>query len=234
MSTPFKFKQFEIAHDKCAMKVGVDGVILGAYARVTNPCNILDIGTGSGLIALMLQQAYPNSDIYALEPNEVAFEQAKANFNQSPFRSNPYIIATTLQDFTPAKRFDLIVCNPPFYKENVSSQDANRDQARMSKFLPLSELIQKAKQLLSNSGYFYFIYPSSEEEKIDNEIKKAELYTNSKLYIYPKRTKNHNRIIYKVSKHILKFRTEELIIETARHDYTKDYITLTKPYYLNF
>ena len=155
---PFKFKQFVVAHDQCAMKVGVDGVLTGAWATHESPNTILDIGTGSGLIALMLQQRFPTATVFAIEPNSNAFQQAQGNFKTNA--ANIHLLQESLQNSHFLQKFDLIVTNPPFFKENVASNDLNRDEARQEKFLPLNELLKICTSLLEPDGKLVFIYPT--------------------------------------------------------------------------
>lgn len=234
MSEPFRFKQFSVAHDQCAMKVGVDGVLLGAVATTEKPNYILDIGTGSGLIALMARQRFPTANIQAIEPNKVAYKQADQNFKNAPFTKKVEIFNTSLSDFETDKKYDLIICNPPFYKESMTSGDLNRDQARMTSYLPLSELFKSVKSMLSEGGIFYFIYPASDRIIIQDEILKHQLTIGFQLNIFPTKDKPCKRIIYGVSLKEIKQVAKNLIIENSRHRYTESYIITVKDFYLNF
>ena len=142
------------------MKVGVDGVLIGAWTDINNPGNILDIGTGSGLISLMMQQKYTNASITAIEPNYLAFKEAQENFKSYDSNNKPKIILSKLEDLNTSKLFDLIISNPPFFDELVTSGDINRDQARQAVFLPLEEFIEGSAKILSKTGFFNFIYPT--------------------------------------------------------------------------
>lgn len=234
MIEPFRFKQFSVAHDQCAMKVGVDGVLLGAVATSEKPNHILDIGTGSGLIALMASQRFPAANIQAIEPNKVAYKQAEENFKNAPFTKKVEVFNTSLANFETEKKYDLIICNPPFYKESMTSGDLNRDQARMAGHLPLSELLKSIKSMLSEVGMFYFIYPASDHIIIQEEILKHQLTIGFQLNIFPTKDKPCKRIIYGVSLKKTKQVAENLVIENSRHRYTDSYITTVKDFYLNF
>lgn len=232
--TPFKFKKFYISHEKCAMKVGVDGVLIGAWTNVSEPKEILDIGTGSGLISLMMQQKYPNASITSIEPNKIAFEEAKLNFNNYISNNKPEIIFSELKDFNSLKQFDLIISNPPFFEEIVSSGDPNRDQARQAKFLPLKEFIHTSSNILSEKGYFNFIYPTQQTAQILEIAKNANLYLANRTLVFPAKGKNSKRTLFSFTKTEKESYSKELIIKNINGDFTKEYKELTKDFYINF
>ena len=161
----FRFKHFEVRHDRCAMKVGTDGVLLGAWAEApATASRALDVGTGTGLIALMLAQRFPALTIEGLDIDEGAVEQASENFHASPWadrlsaRTGDFILSsTTLSD----NYYDLIVCNPPFFSGG-KGMDARREQARQSSALPLPSLIERAAQLLRKGGTLALVLPQEQ------------------------------------------------------------------------
>jgi len=151
----FKFKQFSINQDKTAMKVGTDGVLLGAWTPTNhNPFSILDIGTGTGLIALMLAQRTTAEQIDALEIDEDAYEQAVDNFENSPWSDRLFCFHAGLDEFIeePEDEYDLIVSNPPFYSEDYKTENEQRDLARFQDALPFEDLVEAADLLLSENG----------------------------------------------------------------------------------
>uniref|UniRef100_UPI00374D869F tRNA1(Val) (adenine(37)-N6)-methyltransferase n=1 Tax=Flavobacterium sp. TaxID=239 RepID=UPI00374D869F len=153
----FSFKQFSVQQDKTAMKVGTDGVLLGAWTPINhNPNSILDIGTGTGIIALMLAQHTSAEQIDALEIDEDAYEQATDNFENSPWSDRLFCYHAGLDEFVeePEDEYDLIVCNPPFYTEDYKTDNEQRDLARFSDAMPFEELIEAADLLLSENGIF--------------------------------------------------------------------------------
>ena len=156
---PFRFKQFEIFQDKTAMKVGTDGVLLGAWSNLETGDNILDIGAGTGLISLMLAQRFPNSRVDAIEIDYDAFLQAKENFEHSIFSERLKIKNTSLQVYSSDKKYDLIVSNPPFFTVNNSVDFDARKQARQQETLTFAELIEKSAKLLHKEGVASFIIP---------------------------------------------------------------------------
>ena len=231
---PFKFKKFSITHEKCAMKIGVDGVLIGAWTDTENPIEILDIGTGSGLISLMMQQKYSNASVTAIEPNEIAFEEAKENFKNAPFENQPQIELTNLKNFKTSKKFDLIISNPPFFEEAVPSGDLNRDQARQAKFLPLQEFIQISTNLLSIKGCFNFVYPTQQTAQILKLAKQADLHLAYTTTVFPNNNKNSKRTLFSFTKTAQVLHADELIIKNSDGDFTNKYRDLTKDFYINF
>lgn len=231
---PFKFKQFEVAHDQCAMKVGVDGVLIGSWAKHHNPATILDIGTGSGLIALMLQQRYPSATITGIEPNVNAYQQALGNFKNSNFKHQPIVKQTSLADFNSIEKFDLIVSNPPFFKEAVSSDNNDRDQARQASFLPLDEIFDFANKHLSPTGTLNLVYPTNDLKQIETIATHYQLSIKRLCTILPNVEKPSKRILIELGLSPSTTEKETILIETSRHQYSNEYKDLTKDFYLNF
>jgi len=231
---PFKFKKFAVAHEKCAMKIGVDGVLIAAWTEISFPIEILDIGTGSGLISLMLQQKFPEAIITALEPNEIAHQQAKGNFKNSPFPNQQNLELTDLQNFKSNKQFDLIISNPPFFEESVSSGDINRDQARQATFLPFQEFIKLSADLLSATGIINFIYPTQQTNQILDFAKQANLHIIKHTVVFPNNTKSSKRSLFSFSKNQQDTLKDQLFIKDNNDNFTQEYIDLTKEFYINF
>lgn len=161
MSTPyFDFKQFRVWHDQCAHRVGTDGVLLGAWAKGGK--KILDIGTGSGLIALMMAQRFPDAQIDAVEQDETSAEQAEKNFAKSPFHCRIKLINQRIQDFKSTNNYDCIVCNPPYFSETVLGNDGRRMNARHCSALPFNELFACINSKITPNGTFSVILPASQ------------------------------------------------------------------------
>lgn len=231
---PFKFKQFSLQHEKSAMKIGADGLLLGALAKHKAPSNILDIGTGCGLIALMLQQKFRKAKITALEPNKLAFDEASDNFQNAPFAQNPLAILSTLQNFNPGEYFDLIVSNPPFFSDSVSSGNKDRDMARQANFLPLQTLIEKSASLLATNGNFVIVYPMQHLGQIIAISLTYKLYVSEIITIVPNSTSPAKRVIITLGRNKLEPVERTIQIETSRNCYTPEYVAITKDYHLNF
>ncbi|RVT79597.1 methyltransferase domain-containing protein [Flavobacterium sufflavum] len=232
----FQFKQFSITQDRCAMKVGTDGVLLGSWTPIeNNPFSILDIGTGTGIIALMLAQRSHAEQIDALEIDEDAYEQATDNFENSPWNDRLFCFHAGLDEFVeePEDEYDLIVSNPPFYSADYKSSNDQRDLARFQDAMPFEDLIEAAALLLSENGIFTVIIPFKEEENFLAIANESELYPLKITRVKGTPTTEIKRSLLAFSRtEINNFPIDELIIETARHQYTPEYIELTKDFYL--
>lgn len=233
---PFQFKQFSVEQDRCAMKIGTDGVLLGAWAPIHNfPFSILDIGTGTGIISLMIAQRSNAKQIDALEIDENAYEQAVENFENSPWSDRLFCFHAGLDEFMdePEDEYDLIVSNPPFYTEDYRSGDEQRDLARFSDALPFEDLVEAADLLLSENGIFAVIIPYKEEEKFIALAKDFDLFPTQITRVKGTPESEIKRSLLAFSRNSIEdFPVDELVIETSRHIYTEEYISLTKDFYL--
>ena len=235
MNNPFKFKQFAIQQDRCAMKIGTDGVLLGAWTSLKkNPETILDIGAGTGLIALMLAQRSGAETIDALEIDGEAYEQCVGNFEASPWGDRLFCYHAGLDEFLDdiEDQYDLIVSNPPFYSEEVSSGNNARDIARQNLSLPFKELIGGVSKLLSPNGVFSTIIPYKEEVQFINLAEQKGLYPEHLTRVKGNPSSEIKRSLLQFSFNKKEVLTDELIIEIERHQYTPEYIALTKEFYL--
>jgi len=218
------------------MKIGTDGVLLGAWAPIeNNPFSILDIGTGTGIIALMLSQRSYAQQIDALEIDEDAYEQAVDNFENSPWSDRLFCFHAGLDEFVeePEDEYDLIVSNPPFYTDDYKSENEQRDLARFADAMPFEDLVEAADLLLSENGVFAVIIPFKEEDDFIALAKEYELYPIKITRVKGTPTTEIKRSLLAFCRNeSATFLTDELIIETARHIYTPEYIELTKDFYL--
>ena len=233
----FQFKQFSIQQDRCAMKVGTDGVLLGAWAPIDHkPYSVLDIGAGTGLIALMLAQRSQAEQIDAIEIDENAFEQCVDNFENSPWNDRLFCFHASLDDFMEDledEAYDLIVSNPPFYSEDFKTDNESRDLARFQDALPFEDLVEAASVLLSETGVLAVIVPYKEEARFIALAKEYDLFPLRITRVKGTPTAEIKRSLLAFSfTEIADSPINELIIETARHQYTEDYIALTKDFYL--
>lgn len=232
---PFKFKQFTVLQDKCAMKIGTDGVLLGAWASIKQqPFSILDIGSGTGVISLMLAQRCHAELIDAIEIDDAAYEQCTENFENSSWNDRLFCYHASLEEFVEEidDKYDLIVSNPPFYSDDYKSDNAQRDIARFQDALPFEHLIESVTQLLSESGVFSVIIPFKEEETFIGLAKDFGLFNNRITRVKGNPNSEIKRSLLEFSFTKDKVETNELIIETERHQFTQDYINLTKDFYL--
>ena len=232
----FQFKQFSLEQDQCAMKIGTDGVLLGAWAPIEHiPNQILDIGTGTGIIALMLAQRSNATQIDALEIEENAYEQATDNFENSPWNDRLFCFHAGLDEFMdePEDEYDLIVSNPPFYSEDYKTNNEQRDLARFQDALPFEDLIEAADLLLSENGVLAVIIPFKEEERFLALANEFELYPIQITHVKGTPTTEIKRSLLALSRNNIETPTiNELVIEIGRHEYTPEYIALTKAFYL--
>lgn len=233
----FQFKQFTIQQDRCAMKVGTDGVLLGAWCPIDNhPFSVLDIGAGTGIIALMLAQRTNATQIDAIEIDENAYEQCVENFESSPWGDRLFCFHAGLDEFIeePEDQYDIIISNPPFYAENYKTENDSRDLARFQDALPFEELVEAASLLLSENGIFAVIIPFKEEERFIDLCAEAELFPIKVTRVKGTPTAEIKRSLLAFKRYELPVLTaDELVIETARHQYTVAYRALTKDFYLN-
>ncbi len=230
----FQFKCFTVRQDICAMKVNTDGVILGASIHPEEVCSILDIGTGTGILALMLAQR-TSAHIDAIDKEFSACLQALDNVAKSPWSDHIRIIHTSLQEFmTQGTRYDLIITNPPYFSNSLKSQDEKRNMARHNDFLSHLDLITGVDHLLSENGRFALILPFKESGEFIMEAFSIGLFCNRKINIRPTPQKKINRVIMEFTYVKQKCVVHELIIRTGDGMYTNEYKNLTKEYYLDF
>ena len=172
----FQFQQFRIHQDRCAMKISTDAVLLGALATGDNPKLILDIGTGTGVIALMLAQRFPKATVTAVELDKDAAEQALENFRESPFSERLEVKNIRFQEFFENQQFDLIVSNPPYFPDHLKSKDSKRNQALHTDELPFEELIEKSQKLLEKDGKLWIILPPRQMDYFTQSAEKVGLH----------------------------------------------------------
>jgi tRNA1Val (adenine37-N6)-methyltransferase len=218
------------------MKIGTDGVLLGAWTTIEHqPFSILDIGTGTGVIALMLAQRSDAELIDALEIDEDAYEQAVENFENSDWGDRLFCYHAAFDEFVEEMqdedKYELIVSNPPFYSADYSSGDAKRDQARFAEALPFEELLEGVSLLLSKRGKFSVVLPHAEEEKFRYLAAEHGLFPQRITRVKGTPDSAVKRSLLEMSFLEGKPKEDELIIETARHQYTPEYIELVKDFY---
>lgn len=232
----FQFKQFSIQQDRCAMKVGTDSVLLGAWCPIeNNPFSVLDIGAGTGILSLMIAQRSNAEQIDAIEIDEDAYEQCVENFENSPWGDRLFCYHAGLDEFVedPEEEYDLIISNPPFYSEDYKTENPQRDLARFQDAMPFEELIEVADLLLSENGIFAVIIPYKEEEKFIDLCAEVELYPVKVTRVKGSPTTEIKRSLLAFKRYELPvLEADELVIEINRHEYTDAYIDLTKDFYL--
>lgn len=232
--TSFRFRQFTVHQEKCAMKVGTDAVLLGSWVLPEDSNFILDIGSGTGLIALMLAQK-SDAEIHAIDIDENAFQQSKENFRISPwfFRLFPHHIS--LQEFAKDKAplYDLIVTNPPYFHHASKPNVEARMHARHSDFLTFDELIDGVIKLLLPAGRFCLILPCKEGLEFLDKAQKRGLFCRNLLRVRTRSDKSEKRLLMQFSFQFGMMTDEEIIIQEEDGTFTNDYVELTKEYYIN-
>ncbi|WP_188372822.1 tRNA1(Val) (adenine(37)-N6)-methyltransferase [Winogradskyella haliclonae] len=217
------------------MKIGTDGVLLGAWTSIENrPFSVLDIGTGTGILSLMLAQRSNAQLIEAIEIDADAFEQCADNFENSPWGDRLFCYHASLLEYVEEvdDKYDTIICNPPFYSENYKTETISRDLARFTDAMPFEHLIYAASQLLSISGLFSVIIPYKEEKDFIKLASKVNLFPKRILHVRGNPEADIKRSLIEFSFQNTTIETSELIIENGRHNYTEGYINLTKDFYL--
>ena len=228
----FRFKQFAVAQEQTAMKVGTDGVLLGSWGDLNTAKNILDIGTGTGLIALMCAQKQPLANIDAIEIDPSAARQAVENFSDSKWSDRLRLIQTDFKLFVPQKQYDVIISNPPYFDEKTLNLNKQRNLARHNQQLSLETLISRAKKILKADGNIQLILPADKLNDLKHICQQEQLYLNKICYVKGHVNANVKRILVKISGIATFSKEKYLIIEHARHQYTEDYIRLTRDFYL--
>jgi len=229
----FSFKQFTIYQDRCAFKVGTDGVLLGASADISGVRTILDVGTGTGLVALMLAQR-GEAEITAIEPDPASFEQACSNVESSRWKGRIKVINTSLQDYLAVSaKFDLIVSNPPFFSDSLKNPDPGKATARHNDTLNNEDLLKGTERLMAEGGRLQVIMPYAEGNILIAEAQAFGLYCNNILKIRPLPTSEVRRMILTFTREKSKPHESFLTIEHGkRHEFTEEYKNLTRDFYL--
>ena len=265
----FQFKQFTIHQDRTAMKVGTDGVLLGAWAPIApNASRLLDIGTGTGLIALMLAQRFSkqsqdpkycppvlggraqqaegvintlnsNLNIDAIDIDQSSIEQATENIKNSPFAKYITTYHTSLQNHNPQEKYDAIVCNPPYFVASLKCPDASRTQARHTDSLSFDDLLLHSSRLLNDNGILSVILPVIEGNQLIELAPKYGFSLTHLTEVHPTPTAPTKRLLLQfvmrnsqLNQSSLLISHSSLTIEIARHQYTPEYIALTRDFYL--
>lgn len=230
MSRGFAFKRFTVSHGKCAMKVGTDGVLLGAWARGGR--RILDVGTGSGLVALMMAQRYEEAEVTAIDIEPGACLQARENVAASPFVGRISVVESSLQGFHGGE-IDAIVCNPPFYAGTLASKTAARTMARSAETLPFADLFRHAARLLADGGVLSVVVPAALRSEFDAEAALAGLFPRRVCMVKTVPRKAASRCLLEYGRRPpLRFEEMEECLNNADMTRSEWYSRLTQDFYL--
>jgi tRNA1Val (adenine37-N6)-methyltransferase len=232
----FQFQQFRVAQDRCAMKISTDAVLLGSLVQSKAPKQILDIGTGTGVIALMLAQRFPEASLTALELDPEAASQAKENCEQSPFSERLTVLQGRFQDFSVEQRFDLLVSNPPFFPDHLPTSDPKRQQALHTDSLSFEELLHKASQLLAPSGSFWVILPPRQMQDFIQYATGHGLFPGTRVGIRDSAAKPIHRevVSFTFSEPLANALPEELLLKNGDGSYSERYQQLISGFLLGF
>ncbi len=232
----FRFKQFTIHQEQAAFRVTTDSVLLGAWAGFDGVQSVLDIGTGTGILALMAAQR-SNAGIVAVEPDHASFVQAGLNISGSPWPGRITLVNSTLQDYLlrNTMMFDTLLTNPPFFNAALPNRDSRKAAARHSLTLTHAELLQAARMLLSPGGTLQLVLPVAGAKLFEGMASSAGLYCRRRLLIRPTPSLPPARVLMALSGNAGVCHDEELVIEKGgRHIYSEEYVSLTKEFYLKF
>ena len=225
----FDFRQFSVRQERCAMKVGTDGVLLGSWAcckTADKPLRILDVGTGTGLIALFVVQRFPNALVTAIDIDPEAVEQAKGNFAASPFGNRLTAIASSLQELETETKYDAIVCNPPFFVDSLQCPDDKRTLARHARTLTFAELARYSSRLMTHDGTLSVIIPSESKSQMEAEAIFCGLCISRVCHIKTKETKPAKRVMLEFSRCQKHIENDLIVIGDEK------YVSLTSNFYL--
>lgn len=232
-SSMFRCKQFVVHQEKCAMKVGLDSMLLGAWADTGNATHVLDIGTGTGLLALMMAQRLPEAQITAVDIHPSAVQQANENFERSRWAKRLTAVQANICHYHPPRSFDLIICNPPYFAVGVATSSRARDIARATHELTHEQLVQVVQKMLGRNGRFSLILPAKTSPTFQQLAQAQGLHMVCQTIVRPLPHKPPHRHLLAFAKQKRVCQKDELTIEVKHHQYTDPFVNMTKPFYLN-
>jgi len=234
MKNTFRFKQFEIDQTGCAMKINTDGVLLGTMAQQQNPKRILDIGTGTGVIALMLAQRFPQAQVHAIEIDEQASATAGKNFQKSIFNNRLTNSNISIEQYSNKEKFELIVSNPPYFVNDYKNAEPKKKIARHASNTFFAELIKKVDVLLNENGCFWFVLPIKQAEELVRKGEEHNLFPTRIIKLHSNDSKPEFRRIICLEREKTVLQKEDFVIYESEKKYTKAYELLLKDFFLAY
>ena len=233
--SPFQFKKFSITQNNAAMKIGTDSILLGAWTKTSNYKNGLDIGTGTGVISLMLCQRNLEINMDSIENSAAALKDAAINIKNSYWNNRINLINENFQNFIPKKKYDLIISNPPFFSKSLKPENYERLKARHQEDLNFEDILKFSQKHLETNGSLNLILPYDQKEKVHFLSRKYELFIIRQCLVSPKPNKKPHRLLMEFSLNNVDTQNENLFIEeNVRHQYSEDYKKLTREFYTIF
>jgi tRNA1Val (adenine37-N6)-methyltransferase len=233
-NTWFQFQKFRVEQEKSAMKISTDAILLGVLADFDSPKQILDIGSGTGVIALMLAQRFEKARVTGIELDEDASQEAKSNFEKSDFAERLSISQGAIQNFKSDEKFDMIVSNPPYFPDHLKSRDQKRNQALHTDKLSFDELIISVDQLLGPNGVFWCILPPRQMEDLSVKLEEIGFFAISEIAVRDNPQKQIHRVVKSFSKAIFPFSRTEHSLKNTTGEYTDFYKSLISGFLLGY
>lgn len=234
MGNIFKFKKFEVNQSGCAMKINTDGVLLGAIAEQVSARQILDIGTGTGVIAMMLAQRFPAAHVEAVEIDELAALTADANFKDSAFAANCKAFHGDFANYDSLKRYDLVVSNPPYFVNDLKNPEHRKGIARHADLQFFESMLARVARLLNKSGSFWFILPVKQAENLIRMAVDYDLYPAKIIHLHSDESRPEFRWIVCLNYSLRETAHENFYIYQTEGVYTAPYKALLKDFFLAF
>jgi len=227
----FHFKHFSVSQSDTTMKVGTDAMLLGSLVQADDAKSILDIGTGTGVIALMMAQRFHEAQIVGLEIDPNASREASENFQNSRWSNRLSAVNADVLKHHFDQAFDFIVSNPPYYENSLLSNDNRTSRAKHAEFLPVDELLNKVASILSENGSFWVIVPFENIHSWVESAKSRDLFLTNSISIIGKEGQGEKRGVLSFGRNLVRIQNSNLVIRDQRNKYTKEYIELTKEFH---
>lgn len=230
----FQFQQFRVNQDRCGMKVSTDAVLLGALVQAKSPKRILDIGTGTGVIALMMAQRFSNANITAVELDSDAASQASENFEESDFSARLELVHGRVQDYDSTGKFDLVVSNPPYFSNHLPTSNLKRQRALHTDSLSFHDLVEAVERNSSADGEFWVILPPKESAVLEEMLFNKGFYCSKSVLIQDNPRLKFHRVVSSFSKHQKERQVEEIALKNEKGSFSEAYKKLISGFLLGY